>query len=199
MQFDEDPARLPEGIKRIGYDADTAQYTFCDREGNIYVGPPNEEYGLLTPVGTRGDSASNSRPQAFASENSNLVLSVDVQPSGSGQTFHDILPAHLITSPSSAESRLSASSGAADTSAGARFRDAVRRTAVPSLQNVVKKLNRSATAVNKAQDDERDGLLGDGPQPSSELAQASTAATTSTARRNSGKDGKPRGWRGYIP
>ncbi|KAJ7928986.1 hypothetical protein B0H13DRAFT_1596805, partial [Mycena leptocephala] len=55
--------RLPEGMKRIGYDADTARYTFCDRDGNTYIGPPHEEYGVLAPV----PSGTHDRPQAFAS------------------------------------------------------------------------------------------------------------------------------------
>lgn len=56
-------------MKRIGYDADTARYTFSDREGNTYLGPAHEEYGLLTLVkkGSRPASSTDDRPHAFAS------------------------------------------------------------------------------------------------------------------------------------
>jgi hypothetical protein len=46
----QDSYRLPEGITRIGYDADTSQYTFVDEEGIVYQGAPGAKYGLLTPV-----------------------------------------------------------------------------------------------------------------------------------------------------
>ncbi|KAJ6591229.1 hypothetical protein DFH09DRAFT_1139058 [Mycena vulgaris] len=182
-QFDEDSTRLPEGMKRIGYDADTARYTFCDREGNTYLGPPHEEYGHLTLVGKSSrppSSRNDSRPQAFASEKSKPTLSVHVQTSGSGQTFHDFLPAHLITSPSSAESALSASPRTSESSAGARFRDTVRRTALPSMQNVVNNVRRSATTVRKPKDSEKNGLLRNGSKASSRLTRSNTSATTST-------------------
>ncbi|KAJ7481775.1 hypothetical protein FB451DRAFT_1170923 [Mycena latifolia] len=202
-QFNEDSTRLPEGMKRTGYDADTARYTFCDREGNTYLGPPHEEYGSLTLVGKskrRPSSSMDDRPQAFASGESrsslyepsndeltclplgkpNPTLSVDVQLPGSGQTFHDFLPAHLITSPSSAESTLSDSPRSDDASAGSRFRDAVRRATLPSMQNVVNNVRRSATSVRKPKDHEKKGLLRSGSQASSKLSRSNTSATTST-------------------
>ncbi|KAG6887973.1 hypothetical protein C0992_010034 [Termitomyces sp. T32_za158] len=45
-----DSYRLPEGMKRIGYDADAQVYTFQDDDGNLYKGEPGAEYGVLTPV-----------------------------------------------------------------------------------------------------------------------------------------------------
>jgi hypothetical protein len=39
-------------MQRIGYDADTARYTFSDEEGNIFTGPAHEEYGVLSLVRT---------------------------------------------------------------------------------------------------------------------------------------------------
>lgn len=44
----QDDYRLPEGIKRIGYDADTASYYFRDREGLVYKGPEGSEFGEMT-------------------------------------------------------------------------------------------------------------------------------------------------------
>ncbi|KAJ7851988.1 hypothetical protein B0H13DRAFT_2207009 [Mycena leptocephala] len=177
-QYNEDSTRLPEGMKRIGYDADTARYKFCDREGNTYLGPPHEDYGLLTLVekASRPPSSIDDRPQAFASDQSRPELSVDVQ--GSGSTFHDFLPAHLITSPSSAESTLTPSPLSGESSSGSRFRDAVRRTALPSMQNVVNNVRRSTTLLRKSRagDNEKDGLLRSG----SKLTRSSTSSTTAT-------------------
>ncbi|OAX41094.1 hypothetical protein K503DRAFT_767959 [Rhizopogon vinicolor AM-OR11-026] len=51
-QFDEDSYRLPEGVKRIAYDADTQQYTFRDPSGQLYQNAPGENYGVLKPVST---------------------------------------------------------------------------------------------------------------------------------------------------
>ncbi|KAJ7701913.1 hypothetical protein B0H17DRAFT_167887 [Mycena rosella] len=183
-QFSEDSTRLPEGVKRIGYDADTGRYTFCDGEGNIYLGPPHEEYGSLTLVGksARPPSSTNDRPQAFASGKANPALSVQIQPPGSGQTFHDFVPAHLITSPSSAESSLS-DSPTGEASARSRFRDAVRRTTLPAMQNVVNNIRRSTT-VRKPKDSEKKGLLRSGSQASSKLTRSNTSTTTSTFQSN---------------
>lgn len=44
----QDDYRLPEGVKRIGYDADTGCYYFRDREGLVYRGPEGSEFGELT-------------------------------------------------------------------------------------------------------------------------------------------------------
>jgi hypothetical protein len=38
-QLLQDDHRLPEGMKRIGYDADTSQYAFRDRDGSLWQGP----------------------------------------------------------------------------------------------------------------------------------------------------------------
>ncbi|KIJ12831.1 carbohydrate-binding module family 50 protein [Paxillus involutus ATCC 200175] len=49
-QYDEDDYRLPEGMKRVGYDSDTGRYYFRDREGLLYKGPEGSEFGELTQV-----------------------------------------------------------------------------------------------------------------------------------------------------
>ncbi len=61
--FGQDLFRLPEGVKRIGYDADTMCYTFIDKHGKLYWSAPGEEYGTLTLVAF---SASTDRPEAFS-------------------------------------------------------------------------------------------------------------------------------------
>ena len=39
---------MPEGMKRVGYDADTQKYSFVDQSGNYWEGPEGQEYGELT-------------------------------------------------------------------------------------------------------------------------------------------------------
>jgi hypothetical protein len=55
-------------MKRVAYDADTARYTFRDRDGRVYVGPSGEDYGVLTLVsGLKKSKQVADRPHAFAS------------------------------------------------------------------------------------------------------------------------------------
>ncbi|KAI2612180.1 carbohydrate-binding module family 50 protein [Hypoxylon fragiforme] len=50
-QYDTDEERLPEGMKRIGYDADDQVYTFRDtRDGSIWESAPGNRYGQLRRV-----------------------------------------------------------------------------------------------------------------------------------------------------
>lgn len=44
----QDDYRLPEGMKRVGYDADTQRYTFRDQSGQHWIGPEGSQYGELT-------------------------------------------------------------------------------------------------------------------------------------------------------
>ncbi|KAI6003486.1 hypothetical protein F5J12DRAFT_722481 [Pisolithus orientalis] len=46
----QDSYRLPEGVKRIAYDADSQRYLFRDRLGQLYQNEPGDEYGVLQPV-----------------------------------------------------------------------------------------------------------------------------------------------------
>ncbi|KAF8065291.1 hypothetical protein FPV67DRAFT_1671563 [Lyophyllum atratum] len=153
-QFEEDSYRLPEGMKRIGYDADTKVYTFRDRNGALYVGEPEADYGTLTPVTETGGSP---RAGAFESDEPRKVSSVS-----SGEipsTFHDILPANLITATTSPvdKSRLSSPtasriSNGSDGNSGsprARFIDAARRSALPKMQGFVHNLRRSITSTRR--------------------------------------------------
>lgn len=48
--YDDDQDRLPDGMVRVGYDADTQVYTFRDTDGSLWEGPPGCEYGHLTKV-----------------------------------------------------------------------------------------------------------------------------------------------------
>ncbi|EFY89360.1 hypothetical protein J3459_014949 [Metarhizium acridum] len=48
--LDPDYERLPEGITRVGYDADTESYTFQDRSGSYWESRPGRRYGPLRRV-----------------------------------------------------------------------------------------------------------------------------------------------------
>ncbi|MCJ1383305.1 hypothetical protein MMC17_006418 [Xylographa soralifera] len=50
-QYDEDDCRLPEGMQRVGYDADTQIYTYQDSDGSYWEGAPGARYGGLRQVG----------------------------------------------------------------------------------------------------------------------------------------------------
>lgn len=51
FSVDGDDSRLPDGMTRIGYDADTQTYTFRDNsDGSLWEGPPGCEYGRMTRV-----------------------------------------------------------------------------------------------------------------------------------------------------
>ncbi|KAG5984815.1 hypothetical protein E4U55_003033 [Claviceps digitariae] len=54
---DSDQDRLPEGMRRVGYDADTQVYTFQDGDGSYWESVPGCQYGQLTRVagGADGD------------------------------------------------------------------------------------------------------------------------------------------------
>lgn len=49
-QLDEDDHRLPDGMARIGYDADEQRYYFRDRDGSIWRSAEGSEFGELTKV-----------------------------------------------------------------------------------------------------------------------------------------------------
>ncbi|KAI0714636.1 hypothetical protein C8Q76DRAFT_727536 [Earliella scabrosa] len=49
-QYDEDSYRLPDGMKRVGYDSDTGRYYYRDRDGSLWQGSEGAEYGELTRV-----------------------------------------------------------------------------------------------------------------------------------------------------
>ncbi|CAL1694893.1 unnamed protein product [Somion occarium] len=49
-QYDEDDYRLPEGMKRVGYDADTGRYYYRDGAGSLWEGAEGAQYGELKQV-----------------------------------------------------------------------------------------------------------------------------------------------------
>lgn len=65
-RYDSDEERLPEGMRRVGYDADTQVYTFQDRDGSYWESAPGCQYGQLTRVGNPAlDDASDTEPFLF--------------------------------------------------------------------------------------------------------------------------------------
>ncbi|KAI0528042.1 carbohydrate-binding module family 50 protein [Xylaria bambusicola] len=59
-ELDTDEERLPEGMKRIGYDADSQKYTFRDADGSIWESASGNRYGQLRRVTTNASTASTS-------------------------------------------------------------------------------------------------------------------------------------------
>ncbi|KAI6099014.1 hypothetical protein F5141DRAFT_1144009 [Pisolithus sp. B1] len=92
-QFDEDSYRLPEGIKRIAYDADSQRYLFRDRVGQLYQNEPGDEYGVLQPVKCPIPPRRN---VTIIEHRDPLVW--EKQSDEVPKTFDDILPSNYITS-----------------------------------------------------------------------------------------------------
>jgi hypothetical protein len=59
----QDEGRLPDGMERVGYDADTEVYTYQDEQGNYWQGEPGSRYGELRRTGTRGAVNRNPVPR----------------------------------------------------------------------------------------------------------------------------------------
>ncbi|KAI1195591.1 carbohydrate-binding module family 50 protein [Nemania serpens] len=73
--YDTDEERLPEGMQRIGYDADTQVYTFRDAaDGSTWESAPGNRYGELRRVdaatppsyGEGDDESSPTQPLTYA-------------------------------------------------------------------------------------------------------------------------------------
>jgi hypothetical protein len=45
---EQDDYRLPEGMKRVGYDADTGRYFFRDKDGCLWEGQEGARFGEMT-------------------------------------------------------------------------------------------------------------------------------------------------------
>ncbi|KAF5313486.1 hypothetical protein D9611_008639 [Ephemerocybe angulata] len=85
-----DPDSQPDGIQRIGYDADNAQYTFRHPNGALYQG--SEYGGDLTPVRDHIQRVEAERPEVFDDYTRTRPSNVSIP-----TTFQDILPSSLIT------------------------------------------------------------------------------------------------------
>ncbi|KAK8095736.1 peptidoglycan-binding LysM domain-containingprotein [Apiospora kogelbergensis] len=68
-QYDTDEERLPEGMVRIGYDADDQTYTFRDtNDGSIWESAPGNQYGRLTRISGPSSSSSGRHPNETYSD-----------------------------------------------------------------------------------------------------------------------------------
>jgi len=61
-RYDSDEERLPEGMTRVGYDADTQTYTYRDSSGGYWEGEPGCRYGRLSRTSSSPPRPSNSSP-----------------------------------------------------------------------------------------------------------------------------------------
>ncbi|KAH7161718.1 peptidoglycan-binding LysM [Dactylonectria macrodidyma] len=73
-QYDTDEERLPEGMSRVGYDADTQVYTFRDSDGSYWESAPGCQYGHLTKV-SDGDGDDDTAPFLAPAQPSSSKLS----------------------------------------------------------------------------------------------------------------------------
>lgn len=75
-QFDTDEERLPDGMTRVGYDADTQTYTYRDADGSLWRGAPGVQYGRLfrvkeatpLPSATVEEAAEGAEPEQVLNE-----------------------------------------------------------------------------------------------------------------------------------
>ncbi|KAG9317004.1 hypothetical protein JVU11DRAFT_1184 [Chiua virens] len=129
-QYNEDSYRLPEGIRRIAYDADTQRYTFRDRSGQLYTSASGEEYGVLKPVSgplphRRNVTITGTCP--FRSP----FINVFVWSLKPAKTFNDILPSGYIT--------------AAKSGVESPTSEKIAQAAIPVVQDVVEIVRRRTT------------------------------------------------------
>ena len=71
--MDDDEHRLPEGMQRIGYDADTQRYTFRDANGNLFESEPGSRYGELSPAGFETPQSTSYTPPEDIEERNHAV------------------------------------------------------------------------------------------------------------------------------
>ncbi|KAL1748302.1 hypothetical protein HDZ31DRAFT_79833 [Schizophyllum fasciatum] len=140
-QLDEDRYRLPEGFKRVAYDADSKRYTFVDANGIKYVGNPGEEYGYMTPVASLPQQP---RPGAFSDERTH-GSTPSVSSAEAASSFHDILPSNRIggAPPPTDEKK------ASQKQRNQNLADVVE-TVMPKVQGVVQNLRRSMTSARRS-------------------------------------------------
>ena len=102
-EYGNDEVNLPPGMTRIGYDADTATYTFSSADGSIWEGSPGSRYGNLTrvckPVQQHPDThrvktrslATSASAQTGDSEKAPADSNVESSPSGRRRSASRVL------------------------------------------------------------------------------------------------------------
>ena len=155
--------RLPEGFKRIGYDSDSAKFTFRDRNGCLYQGEAGADYGILTPMAAALSSES-SRPNAFSSGMFSILYTIQLihssmldsssvvpqsrksAPCKEDSTFHDFLPSQFITTSSLSKTNQTPPKSS---TAQQNFVKTVRKSLLPKMQDVVHNIRRSVTSIRR--------------------------------------------------
>jgi hypothetical protein len=155
LNFFQDDYRLPEGMRRVGYDADTGKYTFVDENHAYYLGESGAEYGVMTAIEPDDSIFREPNDPSKVAPQDELTasrctdrprLSVDTE--GEPQTFDQILSSIPVSSPTTAavspedmkpHHRRSASMPDPQT-ARTRFVTAVRKARLPRLQGAVRTL-----------------------------------------------------------
>ncbi|KAG2125880.1 hypothetical protein BD769DRAFT_1463847 [Suillus cothurnatus] len=145
--FDEDSYRLPEGIKRIAYDADTQQYTFRDRSGQLYQNSSGETYGVLKPV----SAPAAPRRSVTITERRDPALIRARSVKRPAKTFDDFLPPQYITN---AEDSSSLPDSPSEDIARVN-----RNRALPKIPRIAEVIQ--AIPPRGSEDDEKDCLLDD--------------------------------------
>ncbi|KAJ3885978.1 hypothetical protein GG344DRAFT_27090, partial [Lentinula edodes] len=155
-QYAEDSTRLPVGLQRIAYDADTEQYTFQDENGRLYYSASGESYGHLTIVGSAArPSEAPTEPKPKRSQTSPPTLPAP-------KSFYDILPPESIVSAGSTTSLRSSpfssptspsssspTSSHSSPSPRSRFIAAAKRSTMPRMQSVVHGLMKRSVTLGK--------------------------------------------------
>lgn len=70
-RYDSDEERLPEGMTRVGYDADEEVYTFQDADGSLWESAPGNRYGRLRKVSDGPDPDDGDATQPFLGSGEN--------------------------------------------------------------------------------------------------------------------------------
>ncbi|KAG1856293.1 hypothetical protein C8R48DRAFT_675092 [Suillus tomentosus] len=144
VQFIIDSYRLPEGIKRISYDADTQQYIFRDRSGQLYQNPSGETYGVLRPVSAPATPRRKRKDPA-------LIRARSVK--RPAKTFDDFLPREYITN--------AKESSSAPDSPNEAITRANRNRALPKIPKIGEVIRSRAISPRESADEEKRHLLGD--------------------------------------
>ncbi|KAF9782140.1 hypothetical protein BJ322DRAFT_197307 [Thelephora terrestris] len=106
--LDSDEYRLPEGFRRVGYDADERRYYFHDGNGQTWRSEPGNEYGLLTRARPEPPVTIPRRPPPPPPPPHSKKPVDDSPPRESTPTFkafREILKPHQLTSASSTPKR----------------------------------------------------------------------------------------------
>ncbi|KAL2022537.1 hypothetical protein VTK56DRAFT_5144 [Thermocarpiscus australiensis] len=80
--YDSDEERLPEGMTRVGYDADTQTHTYRDTDGSYWESSPGSRYGTLRRVSGAVPRSPPSQAQARSSDD-------DIEEERHGYALHD--------------------------------------------------------------------------------------------------------------